>query len=1719
MLNLYAQFYVPKNKKRQLEIDTCFQKNIENPIVTKFFIFFEKESDMALIPDHKKIVKKFYPERVTYGWWLKETNKLPSGSLSVFINSDIYLTDSVRHLILHKQAMIREKIFVALTRYNPEGEEFKLNEHPHWTQDMWAVVKPFEGFPTALVQEASFELGQPGCDNKIAYVMHSYGFNVSNPCGSVKTIHLQADEKRDYDAKSNKLLGVHAFVHATQTVLQKSKLEFDFLTRNHEAIGVLRVNNWINGTNDYQLVSPHQTSADSETFVSENSEFNVITFDQGDQRKFIDTKSGQYVKREFFDVQRVALLHDYSKQYKVYSDEEFYYFYDRYWPYVKRHLKTFVNNKVKVNNSENLFVFGFLPSVLEIDGLKIGEEKRYLEDNFFWQMPCKTEGYAFEIHSLLEGFNIIDGVVHVYIGKPWATFIDVLNNDSNNAYFSNIEAYIGLLSTRIKSARDLLKQYGLSLKVHTVCQHVYWRKIIHFFKRLTITDLWIAHKNEDDDDDELGFTTHAWSLFAVNVQTPSRRKGIVSIPIEAKTYLASFVGAHMDHYLSNVRLNLKKHFANKSGFHVKVNDMWHFNDMVYNQQLGLDVKEFKSSPEYDTVFQYNQLVSDSKFSLCPLGAGSNSLRLWESMAIGSIPVVLSNGFVFPEIDKSLLDEELDWSDAVIVHDENALDTLEQRLRAIDNAKIARMQSACRKLFTAALKKTCFGHLKTNISDFNPVFAQDGIGVVLVPSEQHRQSNVHLSSLFATVNAWAQKRWCDIQVVDSPFFSINAIRSVLLMPDVVNDDTEYKYAFMAPSDAPSSDRVLPLVLSPVPSHVLDDFTASNSLKDFEQRTIEFISLYDVDYDAMVYEAPKSNTTLAVIHEASFSGASLWQRHYAQLFLNTLVGVKFGVCQTASMSECITFAALGVVPLLFAAQDKKLPWLEDGVNCIVLEVLDELSSLSYRISSKDWKELSSNARNWYQSHHSARAIFDDINTRYKALDLSLKKPKTVFIKHMDSELYRITYESCLLFNPGISIVTDPLKNTSGITLEAGELIINELPLLESQSNYKYKISFVELESFYQTLLNSYYPKYRELAALLKLRLRNFAVQLEKNGHAVPVSSYINDSGQLEISDSEIHYSIRYDGPHSCPDIAGRGVLLFPELVITKAALTYLDANGLPAERDLTHSYSAYVDAYGRFIPTDDLGDVLGLEGFSNYQNLKIVINYIKEDKHAVFTQEVKSCFALISLFKDQQIHIKDQTEPKFNGIFDLQTAKFPLGEQVTDVILYFDQLEHVHALLFDVQSAGDGSCAFEVQCFRTIKFAKYEPLNTPFIHKGKELLRIPVLNEKDRNAFGIKLLLKAVEGKPTVVFSVEVRKNHFAKQIRKFDKLGMLKVLSDSNPQRQDDVFDTQHIESGDILLEIPKLVSQESSFESGQLFPRKVARQFNLIGEPIGQGVSMYVHLMNRNENVEQNLSNWLTQGMDELILLDWSSKVPVSDIAGVFDDPRVRVVRVDGQEKFIRTLAQNLATQMCRFDKVFKCDSDVLFEGNFFDNHRLQRGEFWVGDWHQGRDFNERHLHGDTYYHLDDFFIVNGYDERILAYGHDDTNLKDRMVLAGLVKKVFNYNFLHHIPHEQNLRISNQDMVHPMVKTYENRLVSCQTPLWSAHEEPLTYQLLENSILHNTDKRIIRLEATQKKQFVHDPDVEAKAIDIVAGWYVHGKVFSSMSREEKIKAIWELQIE
>lgn len=55
--------------------------------------------------------------------------------------------------------------------------------------------------------------------------------------------------------------------------------------------------------------------------------------------------------------------------------------------------------------------------------------------------------------------------------------------------------------------------------------------------------------------------------------------------------------------------------------------------------------------------RHSQLLSRSKFVLCPRGAGTSSLRLYETLAAGRVPVVISDGWIPPP--------RLDWRAAIV----------------------------------------------------------------------------------------------------------------------------------------------------------------------------------------------------------------------------------------------------------------------------------------------------------------------------------------------------------------------------------------------------------------------------------------------------------------------------------------------------------------------------------------------------------------------------------------------------------------------------------------------------------------------------------------------------------------------------------------------------------------------------------------------------------------------------------------------------------------------------------------------------------------------------------------------------------------------------------------------------------------------------------------------------------------------------------------------
>jgi hypothetical protein len=99
--------------------------------------------------------------------------------------------------------------------------------------------------------------------------------------------------------------------------------------------------------------------------------------------------------------------------------------------------------------------------------------------------------------------------------------------------------------------------------------------------------------------------------------------------------------------------------------------------------------------------EYNTVLSDSVFSLCPEGTGPNTIRLWESMAIGSIPVLFENDWIRPNI------EGYNWDDFSVTISTNDLNNIFEILKSIPVGKIEEMRQNCINAYNIIRLRTCF----------------------------------------------------------------------------------------------------------------------------------------------------------------------------------------------------------------------------------------------------------------------------------------------------------------------------------------------------------------------------------------------------------------------------------------------------------------------------------------------------------------------------------------------------------------------------------------------------------------------------------------------------------------------------------------------------------------------------------------------------------------------------------------------------------------------------------------------------------------------------------------------------------------------------------------------------------------------------------------------------------------------------------------------------
>lgn len=210
----------------------------------------------------------------------------------------------------------------------------------------------------------------------------------------------------------------------------------------------------------------------------------------------------------------------------------------------------------------------------------------------------------------------------------------------------------------------------------------------------------------------------------------------------------------------------------------------------------------------------------------------------------------------------------------------------------------------------------------------------------------------------------------------------------------------------------------------------------------------------------------------------------------------------------------------------------------------------------------------------------------------------------------------------------------------------------------------------------------------------------------------------------------------------------------------------------------------------------------------------------------------------------------------------------------------------------------------------------------------------------------------------------------------------------------------------------------------ELRNKKDPEKLNL--QQLKPGVSIVTACMNRHHNLLKVVHTWLATEANEIIIVDWSSTEELWPKLKDFNDSRIKVIRVDGEKKWILTHAFNIALREASYDKVYKIDCDILLGSDFIRKNPIIKGGFIRGFWKVAVDMNQedqRYVNGTFGAFKKDLIQIGFYDERIVTYGWDDSDLYQRLTMnLGLSAYLIDTNSVFHIEQQESQRTENQDV-------------------------------------------------------------------------------------------------
>ena len=290
-----------------------------------------------------------------------------------------------------------------------------------------------------------------------------------------------------------------------------------------------------------------------------------------------------------------------------------------------------------------------------------------------WQRPNATEAYA--AAQLTSQAMSPPGS---YLAFPWASWIDIARDNP--------------------APQAPLAAAPSPQLVATAAQHIEMLQHVGLLRRCGITDLYWSHATSGLSHCQ-GLRIHPFPLYPVRCAshpTPVGLPSTVGLPLAERRWLYSFQGVYRPElYLTPVRqwiLDLPP----RPDALLESRSEWHFEQAVYREQVhGQCPDAARHSELAHEASSYARTLQQSVFALCPSGSGPNSIRLWEALGYGAIPVILADSLALPG-DPAL------WRQAALFVPETpaAVAGLPAQLESLraDPSRLQAMQAAGRLLW-------------------------------------------------------------------------------------------------------------------------------------------------------------------------------------------------------------------------------------------------------------------------------------------------------------------------------------------------------------------------------------------------------------------------------------------------------------------------------------------------------------------------------------------------------------------------------------------------------------------------------------------------------------------------------------------------------------------------------------------------------------------------------------------------------------------------------------------------------------------------------------------------------------------------------------------------------------------------------------------------------------------------------------------------------------